>query len=302
MTSAQEQESRAGALFSDGLSSGGKGPLMITIEAGVFQRGCVSGILCGSTTWGRRTTLGSLPIHEVRIDRPFALSVHEVTRGDFRVFVERTGYRTLAERPAHLAQLRGCVPAITEQEVRFPMSALSLDGTWREPGFAQSPDHPVVCVAWRDAVAYSQWLAAETGRDYRLPSEAEWEYAARANSPPVYREKSWYCDPGARHSPESVLRCHGRAHTLPVESLPPNAFGLRGMGGSVYEFVEDCAHPTYEGAPRDGSARLGEGECESRVVRDGGWGRFVREEVRQAIISDLSSNSLGFRVAQSPPE
>ena len=288
-----------GVVFSDELESGGRGPAMKTIAPGRFLMGCVSGILCSDETWVHRDVTGSTPAHEVNVVRPYALSVHEITRGEFKLFVKRTGY--LADAEIATGTTQAC-PGFSETDWRE-----ITEHTWKEPGFEQGRDHPAVCISWNDASEYARWLAAETGRPYRLPSEAEWEYAARADTVPAYAEPSWYCDPKGPTDAEEYRKCVGPAYTVAVRDVDPNAFGLYGMDGNAYEWVEDCWFGDYRGAPLDGSAWTMNGDCRFRgrnyrVVRDGGWGRVVRHESREPGNPDGSWNVIGFRVAQSHAE
>ena len=299
---AQTADNEQGAVFSDELKSGGRGPAMITITPGRFLMGCVSGILCSDEIWASRGRVTvSTPVHEVNIARPYALSVHEVTRGEFELFVRRTGYRTDAEfEGTDLG--RRCI-GFSETD----WSEIT-EHTWEEPGFEQRGDHPAVCINWYDASEYARWLASETGRPYRLPSEAEWEYAARANTPAAYADRSWYCAPRRSTDAEEVRKCIGLpAYTVAVRDLAPNAFGLYGMDGNAYEWVEDCWYGDYRGAPSDGSAWVIDGDChykgeQARVFRGGGWGRVVRHESRELGSAGSSANVVGFRVAQSHAE
>lgn len=287
--------------FSDNLKTGGSGPVMVTVHPGSFQMGCLSGILCDDKNWDRASMARNTPVHTVSIAGPFALSRHEITRGEFADFVERSGYVTHAELPKALG--RGC-SSFSSGEVGGPVGNDPL--TWRRPGFMQGQDHPVVCVSWPDAKEYVRWLVKETGKQYRLPSEAEWEYAARANNTEqTYEQESWYCSlknglQGDRT--QDLRRCFGEPGTVPVNSLAPNAFGLLGMGGNAYEFVEDCWHWDLTGAPADGSAWLTGGDCGIRIIRDGGWGRVVLHEARGGQTTAYSTNFIGFRVAQSSME
>ncbi len=284
------------AQFSDPLQSGGHGPQMVTIAPGEFQMGCASGILCAENQ----------PVHAVRLIRPFALSVHEITKGQFRTFVERTGYRPDSERPGAMDIFKrlGCVGFVLSDFRAFYHDQPRLTArklTWENPGHPQSEDHPVVCVTWSDAMAYIEWLASETGRPYRLPSEAEWEYAARADHPGTNLDQSMYCEP-----PRGGLlsyECYGEPYTERVGHHGPNAFGLYDMERNAAEWVEDCWNPTFQNAPQDGSAWLA-GRCEQRVSRGGGRGSYyVPVEVRgESQNKHTAVNLSGFRVAQSPTD
>ena len=117
------------------------------------------------------------PQHRVRITRPFYLGVHEVTRGQFRRFVDDSGYQTEAEKDGNGGLGWNEAANKFEQAPRY---------TWREPGFEQTDEHPVVNVSWNDAVAFAEWLGKKEGKTYRLPTEAEWEYACRAGTTTRY--------------------------------------------------------------------------------------------------------------------
>lgn len=235
-----------------------------------------------------------VPRHRVRVERPFAIGVHEVTRGEFARFIEATGHQT--------------TPACN-----------ALDGTdwvpdpdrdWRQPGYEQAPSHPVVCISWEDASAYLDWLTETTGQRYRLPSEAEWEYAARSGAPldapanRVTRSRGNY----------GTVECCGplRAgadrwdYTAPAGSLDPNPFGLHDSQGNVWEWVADCYHGSYAGAPADGSARSERCSMPQwRVVRGGSWGDddyYLSPAYRLRAPVDQSFFTLGFRVARDLDE
>ncbi len=273
-----------GKLFTDALRSGGTGPQMITVNAGRFQMGCVSGVQCQFNT----------PVHEVSVKKPFAMSVYEVTRGEFRRFVEQTGYQTSAER----ARV-GCVGILREEFLRVDGNART-GLNWNRPGFVQTDEHPVVCVSWTDANSYVSWLASETARPYRLPSEAEWEYAARAGSAgnTAFPDVSQLC----RDPMNNLELCVGEPYTEAVGSGRSNGLGLYDMRRNAYEWVQDCWNPSYVGAPQDGSARQ-DGSCHKRVLRGGGWARLlVPQESRNGSRVDVSENLTGFRVAQSPTD
>ena len=259
---------------------------MVTVSPGRFRMGCVSSLFCDN----------NLPVHEVVIERPFAMSVYEITRGEFQRFVDLTRYRTVGEQHRGISS-GGCYGFLREEaeENRANLKAL----TWRDPGFRQTDDHPVVCVTWLDAREYVTWLAAETGKPYRLPSEAEWEYAARAGLSEPDVDPSTLCRP----IPRIMSRCVGAPYTVSVDSLEPNVIGLYGMESNAFEWVEDCWNSNYDNSPQDGSAWVWD-NCPLRVARGGGWGRvFVQHEFRRRFGSIRhADNRVGFRVAQSPTE
>ena len=277
-----------GEVFVDSLGSGGTGPEMVVIPAGTFRMGCLShDDSCFDT---------EKPVHLVRISQPFALSKYEVTRGEFSRFVEATGHST------------GNSCLTLESGQWDERSGL----IWRSPGFEQSDDHPVVCVNWQDAGAYVAWLSRETGEAYRLPSESEWEYAARAGANSKYSfgsDANRLCGWGngadlTGFSGAGVVGCYdGFVHTAPVGSFAPNAFGLYDMHGNVWEWVQDCWNWSYLGAPLDGGAWLSlSRDCNRRVVRGGYWKhhlRHLRSASRDGSFSSSRYYSHGFRVART---
>jgi formylglycine-generating enzyme required for sulfatase activity len=188
----------------------------------------------------------------------------------------------------------GRMPVTFAQWDRFA----GATGGWRPPdeGWGRGA-RPVVNVSWTDAMAYCAWLSARTGRRVRLPSEAEWEYAARAGSGSAYpwgAEIRW----GLANGMEAGVAEGGQC-TTPVGAFPPNAFGLHDMMGNVWEWVADCWNSFYVGAPCDGSAWLS-GDCERRVLRGGSWAdvpRLLRCAARNRNGRDFRCNDYGFRVA-----
>ena len=173
----------------------------------------------------------------------------------------------------------------------------------------------MVCVSWNDARAYVRWLSRETGASYRLPSEAEWEYAARGGT-----TTRWYwggdstgqcgnangTDAAARGRFEdwtwAVPCSDGRVFTAPVGTFGANGFGLFDVAGDAAEWVEDCWHDDYRGAPADGRAWTSEGGCDRRVQRGGSWsaGRTaLRSAHRVSPDTWSSSNYVGLRVART---
>ncbi|TVQ28517.1 MAG: formylglycine-generating enzyme family protein [Wenzhouxiangella sp.] len=166
-------------------------------------------------------------------------------------------------------------------------------------------DRPVIRVSWNDAQQYVAWLSNKTGHHYRLPSESEWEYAARAGT--LGRFNTGDCittDQANFRGPEPATGCPtgiDRQQTLPVASFAPNAFGLYDTHGNVWEWAQDCWNPSYSGAPTNGSAWM-TGNCDRAVARGGSWsinGLDVRSATRHFRPRDHRNASVGFRVARS---
>ena len=203
------------------------------------------------------------PPHRVTIARPFAVGVYPVTRDEFARFVARTGYSDANyglddDRLDMLAPRRDGAPGHALHEYLRKQSTHN----WRRPGFSQTGSHPVTHVSWSDAQAYVSWLSRRTGKEYRLLSEAEWEYAARAGATGPIRFGPLHPAPG---------RVFDMGPTVPAESVPPNAFGVHAVGGCFYaEWTHDCWHRTYVGAPDDGSAwtwEVDDLDAANRVMR-----------------------------------
>ncbi len=207
----------------------------------------------------------------VTIERAFAIGRYEITRREFAAFSEATGY-------APVGRCRNW----DETGQRFRDDE---NRSWRDPGFPAvlRDDHPVTCVDFFDALEYVEWLSEHTGRTYRLPTEAEWEYAARAGTRTL---RFWGDDPfdGCDYANSYDLtardsyplgwepaQCRdGFADLAPVGSLSPNAFGLYDMIGNVWEWIEDCSTHSYVGRPTDQSAWVWD-DCVRRIQRGGGW-------------------------------
>lgn len=162
---------------------------------------------------------------------------------------------------------------------------------------------PVINVSWHEAIAYAEWLSVKTGKRYRLPSEAEWEYAARAGMQTNYW---WGNEAGINHA-----NCSGCGspwdglQTAPAGSFLPNAWGLHDTAGNVWEWLMDCEHESYKGAPADGKAWIEAkaDEADHRMVRGGswyGWSEYLRSASRYRLNPGIRSNNLGFRLAQDP--
>ncbi len=238
------------------------------------------------------------PLREVEISG-FWMMRTEVTRGMFTRFVENEGHVTGNRCWVH--------------EGGWSEKA-GLD--WKKPGFSQNDDHPVTCVNWQDAQAFISWLNRKTGEAFRLPSEAEWEYAARAGSESVYymgEEPSELCahanaadKKALEHYPGfAVNDCDdGYVRTSPVASFAASPWGLYDIYGNVWEWVEDCWRASYAGAPTDGSAVL-EGDCTRRGFRGGGYGdipHYARSTLRNRGNAAHRKDDIGFRLVISGPD
>lgn len=285
-------------------------PEMVVLPAGTYRMG---------SPWhekGRRKS--EAPVHEVTIPRPFALGVHETTVAEFERFVDETG--SSARSSCH--------------HYDGGASEGRPDHGWRDPGFEQSGQHPVACVNWNDAQAYAAWLTQRTGAGYRLPSESEWEYAARAGTATAryWERASWASVMGAmlglgleppgqcRHANGGdaaakerysawtypLASCSdGHVHTAPAGGFAPNGWGLHDMLGNVWEWTADCWNGSYAGAPSDGSAwghsAWEYGDC-NRVLRGGSWDNspsILRAAKRIRHPPTSRHSNFGFRVART---
>ncbi|MES2324014.1 MAG: formylglycine-generating enzyme family protein [Pseudomonadota bacterium] len=270
----------------------------------------MASIPAGSFAMGSPTTIAGpgypveQPVHEVKISA-FQLAKYEVTVGQFRQFVEATGHKTGATCWQH---------ASTEWGMD------NTKGSWQASSYPQSEHHPVMCVSWDDAKAYTAWLAAGTGKPYRLPSEAEWEYAARAGSPASYhfgsdeaqicrygniRDTLGHAAIGKRTGKpgKEALCTDGAEFTSVVGMYEPNQFGLYDMIGNVGEIVEDCEHLNYEGAPKDGSAWTTNCSKDMKMHRGGNFGsRLSASSTGRSHTGPNNASAFeGFRVALGMP-
>ncbi len=235
----------------------------------------------------------------VRVSVPaFALGVYEVTNGQFAQFVEDSGI----EIPG------GCI-ADTDSDGVW---AWEEAGNWDNLGREFRADHPASCIDWHAAKSFVHWLGLRTGGRYRLPTEAEFEYALRAGSDTVYHfgdDPALLCEYGnvpdqSRNaaSPElfNAACTDGFADMAPVGQFKPNAFGLHDMTGNVWEWLEDCYERSYANVPTDGSA-LKKDDCSAYSIRGGSWGYdlpSLRSADRSDDPPDIRFDGIGFRVAR----
>jgi formylglycine-generating enzyme required for sulfatase activity len=239
--------------------------------------------------------------HEVEITQPFYLGKHEVTVGQFKAFVKDTSYRTEAETDG-----KGGRAFDGKEFVNKP------EFTWKRIHFAQADDHPVVVVSWNDAVAFCAWLSKKEGKTYRLPTEAEWEYACRAGTTSRFNTGDKEDDlKAAGNIADAALKMRwadavwavkwddGFPFTAPVGTYQANAFGLHDMHGNVWEWCSDWYGEDYYGkSPRQDPHGPGTGK--ERIARGGAWStqpKFCRSAFRDWHEPGYSSDCVGFRVA-----
>lgn len=236
--------------------------------------------------------------HRVRISKPFYLGMYEVTVGQFRQFVEATGYQTDAEQNA------GQSLGFSRSELQFDLGPY----TWRDPGFPQSDNHPVVLVSWNDAAEFCRWLSRKEKKTYRLPTEAEWEWACRAGTTTRFSsgdEESTLLEVANIHTVQpkaddsSLAWGEGFLFTLPVGSFRPNRFGLYDMHGNVQEWCADWYERGYYAqSPR--TDPLGPKTGDQRAVRGGSYHVMpwhARSANRSGGTPSYRYHDLGFRVA-----
>lgn len=225
------------------------------------------------------------PKRTVTIAKPFAVGKLEVSRDEFEAFVTATGH-----------QAGDTCWTNDGEEMKAQSGRAFLN-----PGYTQAGTHPVVCVSWDDAKAYVAWLSRTTGKSYRLLTEAEWEYAARAGATTRFSFGNDDRDVCA-FANGAHLNCEdAHERTAPAGSFKPNAFGLNDMHGNVWEWVEDCYQESYQRAPTDGAA-VTTGDCSSRVARGGSWKDYpglLGAAVRTWGPTVSRINTSGFRVGRT---
>jgi len=272
-------------------------PEMVVIPAGHFIMG--SSVAEKSWAASHGGSAGAVadeaPQHLVGVPS-FALGKYDVTRDEYAAFVRETHY-----------------PAGDGCGVDSFKWAKKPELTWQHPGTEQSGRDPVVCVSWQDARAYIVWLNRKTNPEalgealYRLPSEAEWEYATRAGSTTAF----WWGERADRAPAHAWFKQNSGGHTHPVGSKPPNGFGLHDMAGNVWQWTDDCYDNNYAGAPADGRANEirsrdvkandSKGKC-LRVDRGSSYlyaGWLLRSATRERNPEDFRDVIMGFRVAKT---
>jgi len=287
-----------GQVFTDALKTGGRGPQMAVVPHGAFVMGAPEG--------ERDASDYERPAHAIRFARGFGMSIREISVGQYRRFIAATGHRTRASR-------RGFSMVYDERSNNFVRRS---GADWHTDYLGRPADDglPVVHVSARDAQAYADWLSEQTGHRYRLPSEAEFEYALRAGvigrypwgegaPPPRVANTTGALDRSpAGRSWANAFAGYGDGYwgPAPVGSMEPNAWGLHDLSGNVSEWVADCWHDGYRRAPGDGSAWINPG-CRNQVIRGGSWASSpaqTRSAWRAPASVDTTNARLGFRVVR----
>jgi len=286
VTIAQTVQLKPGAIFKDCADC----PEMVVVPQGSLKMGYDGGV---------SEDRYEGPVHDVTIGYAFALGRFEVTNEQFAEFVTATGHKAGTD-------CRIFINKTVEGR---------LGRDWRKPGYDYPPktDQPAACVDWRDAKAYVAWLSDKTGQPYRLPTEAEWEYAARVNTASRYPwgddpsgacpEANLYDQTAAGLRPWDPVKCSdGHRQAAPVGSLKVNSFGLYDMVGNVWEWAEDCYVMPYGVQPTDGSAHQVDGPCEKRVTRGGAWhsrATWQKPTFRGRDPEDFVTQVFGIRAARN---
>lgn len=290
---------KPGQVFTDRyVDMNGQSPTMVVVPTGKFMMGAPD------QEPGRSDS--ETPQHEVTISKGYALSQTDITVGQFRDFVRASGYK-----PESVTQGGASV-----YDERTGVMRDVSNATWEDDyaGHPATDNLPVVNLSWNDARAYVQWLSQRSGKKFRLPSEAEFEYALRAGSTTRYwwgagtpKTKVENLTGSLDRSPSGRRWSHafqgygdGYWGPAPAMSFAPNAFGLYDMDGNVSEWMEDCWHDNYVRAPVDGTAWVNPG-CSTRVIRGGSWGSSPEQAnsaYRQGADASIRSGRVGFRIVR----
>ena len=269
-------------------------PELVVVPSGEYMMGSPDDELDRTNNEG--------PQHRVKIPQRFAVGKLMVTRDEFEKFVIETDYATGDK----------CF-TLEDKKVEDRTGR-----SFRNPGFKQDGTHPVVCINWDDAKAYVAWLSKKTGKLYRLLSESEWEYIARAGTKTPFWWGSSISTNDANYDGNSTYGSEGskgefRQKTVPADMFKPNPWGLYQVSGNVFEWVEDCWNETYQHAPSDGGVRMAgnwagrsdtdvsAGGCSRRVRRGGAWNvgaQMLRSAYRESRPALVRGSNVGLRVAR----
>jgi formylglycine-generating enzyme required for sulfatase activity len=271
-------------------------PELVVVPAGAFQMGSTETETKAAGLAAERAAT-ERPQHLVTIARGFAIGRKEISVGEFAVYAEQTGFSG-----------KGCWGLVGGAWQQDPAA------DWRDPGFEVTDASPAVCLSRDDFAGYLAWLSKRTGHRYRLPSEAEWEYAAQLGDPArriVATGDAAAC--GALNGADASLRAaigkpwpsfdcdDGHPWTAPIGSFPANALGMHDVFGNVAEFTADCYLPNHLGAPGDGSVRVTGPACAVLTVKGGSWAgepAFFRPAFRVTATPQVRGTGFGARVVR----
>ena len=282
-------------------------PEMVVIPPGQFVMGSTADETTREGT-PDRDAANEKPQHQVNISYSFAVMKFEVTRKDFASFVTAT-QREMAE---------GC--KIWDKEANA-WGIMDADANWKNPGFAQADNHPVVCVQWADATAYADWISKKSGKKYRLLTDAEFEWILRGTSSGKANQTvRWWGDDREQAclfanvsdltkaaiqklppDPATTFQCKdGYTYTAPAGSFKANPLGVHDAFGNAWEWVQDCFAESYVGAPANGDARE-DGDCSERVIRGGAWHAdpwYLHSAKHDWAPPELNTARVGIRIAR----
>ena len=271
-------ERRAGKSFRDCDTC----PEMVVVPAGTY--------LMGKDGGNNRER----PAHRVTIGSALAIGKYEATFDEWEVCIEERGCKAMIMGPAPLGKREVSFAEWEACRTDDLCQILPDDHNWGRGR------RPVININFSDAEDFVRWLSRKTGHAYRLPTEAEWEYAARGGTSTVY---SWGDEVGTDNANCRTCAPTISHQTFPVGSYKPNPFGLFEVHGNVWEWVQDCWHPSHKGAPANGSARLS-GDCKYRTTRSGSWyyvSTNVRSTYRARFDPRAFSYGIGMRVLRELP-
>jgi len=249
-------------------------PVMVVIPAGSFER--------SDTIDG--------PSFSVSLEKQYAMAKFELTLAEFKPFVAATGF---ADRGCERFKTTGAIP--------------DTEAGWDAPGFSVRDEHPVVCLSWDAANAFAAWLSEQTGETYRLPSEAEWDYAARGGAG---NSSEYLISGNLEFAQAKCATCFGGEVMGREDDLAPtsvggmnlNPFGLGDVLGNTAEWTADCQNTSLAAAPTDGTAYL-DGNCDQRITRGGTFHNEMQElaRFRFARATGIGHNDIGIRLLREIP-
>lgn len=266
-------------------------PEMVVIAPGEFMMGASR--KDAAVPFVSYSLPGEKPRHKVTIGYKFAIGKFEVTVGEVRQFAKETGTSMtgrclirLADSGPQRGKYKGTLHPDTRKLKNTPNLVIIADGSFKQPGLKVTDLHPATCISRPEAKAYLAWLSKKSNRQYRLATEAEWEYAARAGTNSAFfwgRSVSQACryanfaDRSSYYQAKVMAKCRDKVKSLwaaPKGSYRPNPWGIHDTAGNIQEMLEDCWHVNYRGAPKDGSPWM-DRKCDHYIARGGDYELMV---------------------------